>query len=212
MSLARIDAVTVCVNYADYLQHVISNKECFDSWTIVTVEQDRETIAVCEANNIDYLFSDRVLMDGGFHKGKAINDAISVVDPQEWICLIDADTLLKPRAFNTIRPKLPVTPDHIIGIHGRFQVDSVAELSAALQREEIYASELEHVQMLVGFFQMWHSSRIKFYPEEYPHAGGDDVIMRESYSQNNWRFFPSYAIHLGPMFKNHKGRVTGKFK
>ena len=206
-----IDAVTVCVNYADFLVHTITNKECFDRWMIVTVEQDEETIQVCQDNNLEYCFSDRLLSDGGFHKGKAINDALMQMDCKDWVCLVDADTVLFPEAFKHCIENTEIHPDFLLGLYGRYQIDTVAELEAFTLHTNITKEDLDEAGMMVGYFQMWHSSRRPFYSEQWHHAGGDDILMRDSFHEDYWKILPTFALHLGPRFRNHKGRKTARF-
>jgi len=205
----NLDAVTVCINYADYLVHTIGNRECFDRWLIVTTESDEETIQVCKDNDIEYCFTDRVTEEGKFYKGRGINDGLLKLDPQDWVCLIDADTLLMAEEFN--RLKVGQNEDSIIGVQGRFPVSSSQDILGLRSLEEIRDTDLEHLRLLIGYFQMWHSNMRKFYPEQWHHAGGDDIIMRNSYHEDNWKFLDTYAVHLGPSFKNHKGRKTERF-
>ena len=212
MNVDSLNAVTVCVNYGDFLIHAVQNKPCFDRWMVVTVPEDEETVGICQDHDIEYMFSERLLMDGGFHKGKAINDALLELDTDGWVCNIDADTLLMVKAFNELIEQLSVTTDNIVGVHGRYQVDTIGQLKDFMGNQKIKSSELLHVRELIGFFQMWHTDRKAFYPEEWHHAGGDDITMRNSFHKTEWKFLPTYAVHLGPMFKNHKGRKSPRFE
>lgn len=208
----KLNAVTICVDYGDFLIHAVQNKVCFDRWMIVTVPQDEETIQICKDHDLEYCFSDRLLTDGGFHKGKAINDGLEELKSDGWVCNIDSDTLLMAESFNQIIKEVSLTPDNLIGVHGRYQIDSVAKLHSLKGKTRIHSSQLDHINMLIGYFQMWHTDRREFYPEEWHHAGGDDILMKESFHRKDWRFLPTYVIHLGPMFKNHKGRKTERFE
>ena len=207
----KVDAVTVCVNYADFFQHTVDNRHCFDTWLIITVPEDHDTIDICKQYDIKYCFSDRIFLDDKFHKGKALNDGLSVLQPDDWVCVIDADSLLVPSAFQHVRKEITFETDCLYGVRGRFQLDSSAELTEFLKRETVSTDELLTKDVLVGYFQMCHSSMRAFCPEESQSAGLDDVLMREGYHEDYWRMLPIYTMHLGPMFKNHKGRKTEKF-
>lgn len=213
MNVDSLNAVTVCVNYGDFLIHAVQNKPCFDRWMIVTVPEDEETIRICKDHDLEYCFSDRLLQDGGFHKGKAINDGLIELDSDGWVCHIDADTLLMVESFNKIKKNISLTSDNLVGVEGRYQIDSVKQLDDFMggSKKEVKISGLIHVRMLVGYFQMWHVDRRQFYPEEWHHAGGDDIIMRDSFHQSELRFLKTYVVHLGPIFKNIKGRKSPRF-
>ncbi len=44
----KIEAVSVCLNYADFLEQTIRvNQSLFDDWVIVTSQADAATISVC---------------------------------------------------------------------------------------------------------------------------------------------------------------------
>jgi hypothetical protein len=209
MSLA-LDAITVCVDYSEYLALTVSNRAAFDRWMIVTVERDTDTIALCEREGLDYCFSDRLYEGGPFCRGKAINDGILQLDPRpsDWLVHLDADTYLFAETFRNMVEETDLDPDNLYGLWGRYLVQNEDELKATLERTVIQTSELEHVKMLVGYFQMWHTSMREFYPEQSTHAGLDDILMRDGFTPNRWKFFPSYAIHIGPLWTNHKGVVT----
>lgn len=202
----RIDAITVCVDYAKYLKMTISNKVIFDSWTIVTVDRDKETQQLCRDNNLPYVISDRLYADGApFAKARAINDALSVVSPTDWVALVDADIYLYPEAFKAIRETVRFNPDCLYALNGRVLVDDYDHLLATIQRNDIKRSELIHADLLAGFFHMWHSSIREFYPEEGLTAGLDDIIMRDSFSVENLKVLPTFGVHIGEMWVNHTG-------
>ncbi|MGI8604276.1 MAG: hypothetical protein ACR2OZ_14970 [Verrucomicrobiales bacterium] len=46
---AKLHALTVCLNYGDYLQEILRNKTHFDSWTVVTCRSDEHTKEICAA-------------------------------------------------------------------------------------------------------------------------------------------------------------------
>ena len=206
-----IDAVTVCVDYSDYLEHVIeNNRKCFDRWLIVTAPHDTATICLCKTNNVECIVSDRV-MDGGFCKGRAINDGLVYLNARDWIVQLDADTLLNPQDFKkSLCSRLD--KNKFYGLIGRYQVNSIAELRQFCDQPLVFQDQLEHVGLMVGYFQMWHSTMRQLYPEESLTAGLDDILMRDSYHTDKWAVLGTYAVHLGPMWVNHGGRKSERFK
>lgn len=90
-----IYAVTVCVNYSHYLKYCVSNKRFFKRWVIVTVEDDKDTIKLCEENNLEYIFS-KTLYDRKFFKSGAINEGLDHLGYEhDWYLHIDADIIIK---------------------------------------------------------------------------------------------------------------------
>lgn len=102
-----IHAITVCVHYSHLLKHCISNKRFFKRWVIVTIEDDIETINLCNEHNLEYIFSE-TLYTRTFAKGCAINEAFDYLGKdKEWYLHIDADVLL-PENFPNIVQLDPV--------------------------------------------------------------------------------------------------------
>ena len=97
-----LEAVTVCVNYSQFLEIAISNKKHFDKWFIVTTKEDSATIELCKKNNLECVLTERLHENGDpFNKGKAINDGLIAMTKKDWIIHIDADTIL-PDNFREI--------------------------------------------------------------------------------------------------------------
>ena len=55
----KIEAVTVCIDFADKLKKIVTNNQRLDNWVIATHESDTETIKVCENNDINYILSEQ---------------------------------------------------------------------------------------------------------------------------------------------------------
>lgn len=199
-----INALTVCINYSDYLSCILSNSQIFDSWTIITIPEDEGTISLCRENNIHYCFTSRIYECGPFCKGKAINDGIMQLEgPLDWLCVVDADTFLFP-TLKDIISESHLNKDHLYGLYGRLCVRSMKEIEE-IDPDKV-ESRLEHVGLVPGFFHLWHSSIRPYYFEESSHAGLDDILMRDSY-EGRVKILPAYCVHIGELWVNHKGRV-----
>ncbi len=77
----RLVAVTVCINYADYLECVIENRVHFDRWVVMTVAGDVATHALCAKYGIECYDSELLQADGkDFHavdnKGPVLNEGL----------------------------------------------------------------------------------------------------------------------------------------
>ena len=111
-----INAITVCVNYGNYLKYCISNKRFFKRWIIVTVEHDIETIDICKKNGLEYIISKK-LYSRQFAKGCAINEALEYIGYNEdWYLHIDADVLLPDNFGDTFIIDEETEKTKIIGL------------------------------------------------------------------------------------------------
>ncbi len=117
-----LEAVTICINYSHELKHSITNKDFFDRWVIVTVADDKDTIALCEDNGVDYVFSERIHEDNApFAKGKALNEGFDALSQQDWLVTIDSDILLPADFRETVEriPNTPINQESLFGLKFR---------------------------------------------------------------------------------------------
>jgi|GEM_PF-1522111 len=100
----KIEAVSVCINYSHVLKYCLDNKKYLDNWTIVTEENDIDTINLCKENSINYIFSERIHENGAeFAKGKAINEGFNALDKSDWLLSLDADIILPSNVREFVR-------------------------------------------------------------------------------------------------------------
>ncbi|MFH0947241.1 MAG: hypothetical protein V2A76_18795 [Planctomycetota bacterium] len=111
--IKNLSAVTVCVNYSQYLEIAARNRSQFDRWIVVTNREDRETQEVCRKHGLDVVLTERLRQNGDpFNKGKAINDGLDALGDSDWILLLDADILL-PDNFREAVQQNDLRTDHI---------------------------------------------------------------------------------------------------
>ncbi len=95
----RIEAVTVCVGYSDFLSETIrENLPLLDHLVVVTSPDDDETRTVCRKNNVHHVLSEDYRRNGPFNKARLINRAFDQIGGRDWILHLDADIVL-PRQF-----------------------------------------------------------------------------------------------------------------
>jgi hypothetical protein len=204
----KLEAVTVSVDYSRWLRKVVSNKDKFDRWIIATHESDRDTIRVCEDNGLEYVLSERVFDDAWFAKGRAINDALKVVDGDGWLANIDADIKL-PDNFRHIAETNSTNKDAVYGIIRNDE--NGARMNTPFQRRVTRLSDRKVVDVKrlgafvsIGYFQMWHSSKRRWY-EEHSKTGADDdltfamsfkpEVPKRSYREN-WQMLPTKCVDV----------------
>jgi hypothetical protein len=126
----RLEAVTTCVDYSDFLAHtILFNKQCFDRWVVVTAPHDEATRRLCEYHDVEYVVTSAFYEDErsegahghgriyrpSFSKGKGINKGLEVLDRLGWVVHIDADVVLPPRARDMIEGAA-LDPTYLYGI------------------------------------------------------------------------------------------------
>lgn len=112
----KITAITVCVNYADFLTHCLQNKEVFDEWIIVTDNKDKDTKELCDKHGLTCIQTNVFYEGGGkFRKYAGINEALKHVSEDSWVVFIDGDIILSPFARRTLE-KLELNPKKLYGI------------------------------------------------------------------------------------------------
>jgi hypothetical protein len=90
------NAISVCVNYDDYLMHTLpSNRRFFTNFYIITDTKNEKTLKpLVDQYDIKLVVTNRFYEGGAsFNKGKAINVALKKISPG-WVCHLDADIIL----------------------------------------------------------------------------------------------------------------------
>lgn len=123
--VSHLEAVTVCVGYADFLMATAPwNAGLFDRWLIVTTPDDEKTRWVCNKFNLEVLLCEdgsRHVREGhgykgitGFNKGRMIERALQQTSNVGWRLHIDADIAV-PHRFRHILNVAELKKDHIYG-------------------------------------------------------------------------------------------------
>lgn len=236
----RIEAVTVCVGYADFLDVAAKeNRGLFDKWIIVTSKDDTDTREVCRKYSIQCIVSDDHKREGDFNKGRLIERGLQHLSSKGWRIHLDGDIIL-PRNFRNIIESAHLHEDNIYGAD-RIMIKSRAEwnklllsgwigndyhcrvnLPKGFEMGSRWAHHLEGY-VPIGFFQMWHSSqdqyrgaRVKPYPITHNDACRTDVQFALQWDRRNRLLIPELiVIHLesepAPLGANWNGRKTKKF-
>jgi hypothetical protein len=232
----KIEAVIVCVNYADYLAHTLrENKILFDRVVVVTAPEDRETRRVCEYLHVECLQTDVTQSRWGkFCKGAAINVGLEALGKDGWVVHMDADIALPPLARRMLQAA-ELDPTFLYGcdrVMCRSFVDWVTfQSNPRLQHEDecwIHMDQFPFGHRVaintfggyipIGFFQMWNPSvsGICKYPEGHTTAAREDTDFALKWPRNKRGFVPeiiAYHLESGKtgMSANWAGRTTPKF-
>ena len=157
----RIHAVSVCVNFDDFLSWTLpQNIRHFDSFTIVTTQADAETQQIVGRYGAAIVRTERLRDKGSqFDSGAAINDGLEQLQQRydgDWFCIVDADMIL-PWNLREVLEKQPLDSHCIYGIVRGLPSD----------------------EPISGFFQLLHASQRKRYREGHHNAGYTDTWFRD---------------------------------
>src|ERR1700722_4679961 len=94
----RLECVTVCVGYGDFLRETLPyNMRHFDRYVVVTTEHDTETQNLCKHLGVECLVTDLMSRDGLFAKSRGIDYGLANLRGNGWIVHLDADIWLPPQ-------------------------------------------------------------------------------------------------------------------
>lgn len=221
----RIEAVTVCVDYDDFLQETAKhNRGLFDHWTIVTSTKDEKTREVCRKNNLRCLQSDDGERFGNpFSKGRLVERGLQHCSTDGWRLHLDADIVL-PHDFRHRLEAADLQEDMIYGVDrvlckswdhwqtvknsGYLQGEQYAyHCQTSFHKETEVGQRWAHPQfgyVPIGFFQLWHSSqdewrgvRTKPYPLNHGTACRTDVQHGLQWDRHKRALLPELiVVHL----------------
>ncbi len=233
----RIEAVMVCVNYADFLAQTLpQNVKLLDRIVVVTDTKDKLTKSVCDQYNVECIQTDVFYEDNAvFNKGKGINAGLEVLDKNGWVLHLDSDIWLSPHMKEVLNVR-HLDPEAIYGVdrlmcHGWNNWQKFLEKPVAIN--ELYylvqanafpiGSRVAHYNQPdgwfpIGFFQLWNPkvSGVYDYPTNSPGADHTDVVMSKRFPiGKRMPINETYVIHLdserGAMGSNWNGRTTKWF-
>lgn len=236
----RLEAVTVCVGYSDFLEATIpENIHHFDRWVIVTSERDKATFALCHKYGLACLTTEDFYRDGKFNKGRGIQRGLNALACSDWVLHLDADIALPP-AFRQSLDSAHLDPATIYGadrmlVHGWDQWQATKQWGYHQRGHHCYV--LPHPKypigtrwssptdgyVPIGFFQLWHGSdaiRQGIHHKPYPAFHGDaarsDVQFALQWDRRHRALLPELLVwHLESerckVGANWEGRTTKRF-
>ena len=239
MSVRRLEAVTVCVEYSDFLAETLPhNLRHFDNYVIVTRHDDAATQLLCRKLGVECRATDVMHHEGDrFAKSRAIDYGLAYLRRDDWIVHVDADIWLPPMTRQWIDWAAP-DPDCIYGIdrcnctswdawrafidrpmqqhhqhaHGCLTLPPPFPMGARISLRQ-YGGYVP-----IGFFQMWSGAKHpeRRYPLHQGSAEHSDVLHAIQWPASKRRILPEIiALHLeseaSKMGANWKGRATPRF-
>jgi hypothetical protein len=235
----KIEAITTCVNYADFLAHTLPlNMRHFDRIIVATGPADKQTQRVCDYYGVKTVRTDafNAQWEGKFCKGCGINAGLEELDKDAWILHLDADVILQPN-FRQVIENADLDTTMIYGCDR-------AEFRSFEDWQRFYGAPEPHTQgngffihiehtgqqlgtrvqfghgggyIPIGFFQLWHAdSKVFKYPQGHTTAGREDSVFATNWPRRKRALIPEIiAYHLeaeaAPMGVNWKGRQAKPF-
>lgn len=235
-----LEAVTVCVNYADFLaETILTNQHLFDNWIIVTSPDDYGTLDLCRKHNLECVRTTDFKRNGGqFNKGMAVERGLGMLAHEGWLLHIDADIAL-PRDLRPSLDDAELREDCIYGAD-RLMIPDWAEWQKFKSMGGLYRdwhcmvngrgynlgprwADIRYGYVPIGYFQLWHQSadhrggiRLKRYPENHQNAARADVKFALQWDRKNRVLLPEVLVaHLdsgkADVGANWDGRTTPPF-
>jgi|GEM_PF-487003 len=200
----KLQAVTICINYADYLECIVENRKHFDRWVVMTAPADQATHDLCALHGIECQDSALLRTDGkDFHavhnKGPILNEALEYLAhaPKSSLpaqtgagsseahgletpledpgwCVIFDADVLLPRHFRERVLALPLEPGAIYAAGGRKFCESREQFDL-LRPHEPWERLVSRYSQALGFFNLFHlGTHPNRYPVRKPGLNGHD--------------------------------------
>jgi hypothetical protein len=212
----RLEAVTACVGFDDFLDVTLAaNHKHLDTMIVVTSHDDRATQQCARKHGAICVQTDLFQKNGRhFNKGAAINAGLSRFQYHGWRLHLDSDIILPDNFRRVLFNHTHLDPSCIYGAD-RVDIVGLGELQklAALERtnpQAIYGFLINpnvqrpvqhrYVDTLrgyvpIGYFQLWHARAQKDYPWSLGTCQHDDVLFAEQWPTACRRLLPSVITY-----------------
>ena len=192
----KVHALTVCVDYADYLERNLCTwSGSLDSLTVVTSSKDRLTQDLCRKAGARLHVTDIFYARGAaFNKWAALSEAVDAMPWLDWILLIDADIQL-PEGWRAVTEAANPQPGFLYGAKRRHEHGQL-----------IYDAD-----RMPGYFNLFHATdanvqRRPLFETHWTHAGRGDCEFYGRWPLDCRIWLPMSVTHLGEPNVNWWGR------
>ena len=211
-------AITVCVDYSDFLAVTLPyNRQHYSEYWVVTTDKDKLTHAVAEQYNCRIYSTDSFFKFGPntFAKWCGLEEGLKMMGKHGWINILDADILLPKNAdFGWLLPENVNTLTTPL----RHMYDTLYMRESELyipKEQDWWKYKLHHNQReWAGFCQIFHASAKclqgegPWFEQNWQHCGGADSIFQDRWCTEN-KIRPTWnVLHLGETLTNWFGRAS----
>ena len=227
--LRKLEGVTICVGYADYLDLTLPwNLRHFDKFVVVTHPSDTATQEITKKHGGCLVVCPECKGQvGGFNKGIALNAGIAHLDYDDWVLFIDSDILL-PSNLRTELEKHKLDPEVMYYAARWYSPEiNIAQWIEDYKKDESIIHKLPsphrdpgsiirdvapwgYFQLVNAGSQVLRRKAKKPWSEFFNSAGGVDKQFHEMWP-NSLKHFSGYnVVHLyhGAFGANWRGRTT----
>ncbi len=224
MEHIRVEALTVCVGYADFLAETAKyNAPLLDRWVIVTTPEDEATREVCRRYSLECALSRTCYRRGDdFGKGRMVSRGMHLLGSSGWRLHMDADIVL-PSHFRHALVRAELNEEAIYGCD-RIMVRTWQQwqkllASGWLNHQADYHYRVNFPEgysvgtrwansregwVPIGFLQLWHCGsdqwhgiRHRQYPVDHNDAARGDVQFGMLWDRRERVFLPEMVVaHL----------------
>jgi hypothetical protein len=199
-------AITVCIDYSDYLAHTLpNNRPLFTKYYIITERRDTETIRLAELYDCVVLYTNITKAKGStFNKSGMIHNAQKIIHKNHsfsWIVMLDADIYLPVDLWTHVNVSY-LNKNGIYGISRKTYPAYIDYISNSPSSCD--ACELG----VIGYFQMYWN-KTKYYESWSTNCSKSDLTF-----MNSFKYIIGlkdiYCFHFGEKGTNWNGRLVSE--
>ena len=206
----RLTALTVCVDYAEYLAQGLKRWHIgCERLVVVTSSRDQDTIELCRQHNVITHITDIFYAGGAvFNKGAALAEAAAVKklwQPRdEWLLTFDSD-IVPPEDWRKQLEKFNLQPGTL---YGSYRFAGKINEYGVLPGERMPPVD----EAVIGFFTLFHAQDPRLphggplFELVWPHAGNYDTVFTWRWPRCRQYVLPLALAHLGEAKTNWAGR------
>jgi hypothetical protein len=192
----EVRALTVCVNYADFLALSIKRwMSGLTSLTVVTDLNDMATEELCSKHGAQLFRTNAFTRNGGiFNKGAAMEEGRQSFPFEGWILFFDAD-VIPPRDWKERIESARPRPGNLYGCR-RVECPDISRI------DDPHLPPAPHDVPGVGFFQLFHASdpvvqKTPLLDTHWIHAGNYDSAFLHLWPRQKRTELPLRLVHTG---------------
>jgi hypothetical protein len=202
----RLEAVTVCVGFDDFLDVTLSlNMAQVDHMIVVTSHEDKRTHKCCNKHGATMVQTDLFKKNGrNFNKGAAIQQGFNYFHFMGWRIHLDADIALPDNFRRVLFNRTHLDRQCIYGADRMDIVGLKLLMKIRSSPQHLYGSHVRidgplghrfidplNGYVPIGFFQMWHATSHRHYPHSLGSAAHDDTMFSSQWKEEHRRHLPT---------------------